>query len=148
MNRSWHEPFDGRRVPLAALLAAVIAVGVNLGLREAGDLWLGVPKDQPVLSLVSVVAATLVAVFAASVAITFLGQTQPRPFTAFRRLAAIVFLISCVGPLLAFAGWLPGVDTVSTATMALLLGMNAATAVICVVILGTMPRARMPRHRF
>jgi hypothetical protein len=148
MNRSWNEPFDGRRVPLAALLAAVIAVGVNLGLREAGDLWLGAPKDQPVLSLVSVLAATLVAVFGATLAITMLGQTQARPFTAFRKLAAIVFVISCVGPLLAFAGWLPGVEALSTATMLLLLAMNAATAVVCVAVLGTLPRARMPRHRF
>jgi hypothetical protein len=148
VNRSWNEPFDGRRVPLAALLAAVIAAGVNLGLREAGDRWLGVPKDQAVLSLISVLAATLVGVFAATLAITVLGQTQARPFSAFRRLAAIVFLISCIGPLLAFAGWLPGVDTLSTATMLLLLAMNAATTVVCVAVLGSMPRARVPRRRF
>lgn len=148
MNRSWNEPFDGRRIPLAGLLAAVVAVGVNLGLRETGERWLGVPADQPVLSLVSVVAATLIGVFMAGMAITVLGHTQPRPFMMFRRLGVIVLLVSCIGPLLGFAGWLPGVDTLSSTTMLLLLGMNAATTVVCVAMMTTMPRARQPRRRF
>jgi hypothetical protein len=148
MNRTWHEPFDGRRVPLAALLAALVAVGVNLGLREVGDRWLDVQKDQTVLSLMSVIASTLVGVLAASLAIAVLGQTQARPFTVFRRLAIVVFLLSCIGPLLAFAGWLPSVDATSLATTLLLLAMNAATTVTCVALLSTMPRARRPRRRF
>jgi len=148
MNRSWNEPFDGRRVPLAGLVAAIIAVGVNLALREMGERWLGIPPDQPVLSMTSVIAATVAGVFLACLAILALGHTQARPFTIFRRLAGIVFLLSCLGPLLAFAGWLPSVDKLSTSTMALLIGMNAATTIVCVVVFTTIPRARMPRRRF
>jgi hypothetical protein len=121
---------------------------VNLALREAGERWLDVPSDQPVLSMTSVIAATVAGVFLACLAIAALGHTQARPFTIFRRLAGWVFLLSCVGPLLAFAGWLPLVDRLSAASMALLIGMNAATTIVCIAVFSTIPRARMPRRRF
>jgi len=148
VNRTWNEPFDGRRVLPAGLLTAVTATGANLGLREAGERWFDVPPDQPALSLVAAIAATLVGVFAACLVVAFLGSTQARPFTIFRRFAGIAFLVSCAGPLLGYAGWIPGMDPLSLSTMVLLLCMNTVTTVASIAFLPTMPRTRRPRRRF
>lgn len=144
MNRSWHEPLDGRRIPLAGLLAALVAAGVNVGLREASERWLGVPPDQAVLSLAVVLGATVGGVFLATLILTLLGETQARPFAIFRRLAAVVFLLASAAALLAYLGWLPRVPTVSYATMLVLVGMNAVTTISCIAFLTTLPRDRQP----
>lgn len=140
LNRSWHEALDGRRIPLAGLLAALVTASVNTGLREVGERWLDVPPDQAVLSLTVVLTATVGSVFLASLALALLGGTQARPFTIFRRLAAVAFLLASAAAVLAYLGWLPGVPTLTYATMLVLVGMNAVTAVSCIAFLTTMPR--------
>ena len=64
----WHEPIDTRRLPIAGLLAAVIAVGINIGLREAGRRWLSVPAAESLLSLLWLSVVTVGAVVVATLA--------------------------------------------------------------------------------
>lgn len=141
MQRVWHQPMNVRRLPLAALLSALVAGAVDIGIRKAGELWLHVPSGQSVLStsaiLVTVVAATVIA----TVVLALLGQTQARPFSMFRGLALVVFLLSCLGPLMARLGWLPG-DQIDGDTFLVLMLMNVATAVVVVTFLTTLPRER------
>jgi hypothetical protein len=137
----WHEPIDLRRLPLAGLLAAVIAVGINIGLREAGRRWLGVPASEPLLSLFWVSAVTAGAVVSAILCMGLLAHTQARPFTAFRGFAGVVLLASCAGPLLARSGWIKVFGHVSTHTMAVMLLMHLLSAAVIVILLCTLPRA-------
>jgi len=146
LNRSWHESLDPRRVPLAGLITAAAAAALNAGVREAAGRWLGIPTDQPVLSLAVVLGATCTGVFLACLALVALGQTQARPFTIFRRLAWIVFLLSSGAALLAYLGWLPRVASLTYGTLLLLVGMNVLTTACCVGFLTTMPASRSYGH--
>jgi hypothetical protein len=137
----WHEPIDTRRLPLAGLLAAVVAVGVNIGLREAGRRWLKVPVDEPLLSLVCIGAVTAGAVLLATLGMGALAHTQARPFTVFRSFAGVVLLATCAAPLLARTGWIAAIGPVSTHTMAVMLLMHLVTAAVIVAFLTTLPRA-------
>ncbi len=142
MRRAWHEPFDGGRLPLAGLLAACVALVLNLGLREVSVRWLAVGHDQAVLSTMSVVTATLIGIVLAMLALAVFGHTQPRPFSVFRRFALAAFLLSCLGPVLAFYGALPGVGQVDSRTMGVLLGMNAVVLVAVLSFFMSIPRGR------
>jgi hypothetical protein len=137
----WHEPIDLRRLPLAGMLAAVIAAGINIGLREAGRRWLGVPAAEPLLSLFWVSAVTVGAVVLAMLGMGVLAHTQARPFTVFRGFAGVVLLASCAGPLLARSGWIKLFGHVSTHTMAIMLLMHLLSAAVIVILLCTLPRA-------
>jgi hypothetical protein len=130
------------RLPLAAIIAAAVAVGINLGVRAAGIRWMDVPADPSILSLRSVIIATLAGVLVATVCLYFLAHTQARPFSAFRVVVGVVFLASCLPPVVARFGWLPRVPAVDTATMLVLIGMNAATCVVVLATLTTFPRGR------
>lgn len=118
-----------------------MAAAVNVGIRQAAERWLGVAAGQQVLSLTVLLAATGGTVVLACLALALLGQTQARPFTIFRRLTTVAFLLAGAAALLAYLGWLPGVPTVSYETLLVLVGMNAVTAVCCVAFLTTIPRA-------
>lgn len=118
-----------------------MAGAANVGIRQAAERWLDVAAGQQVLSLTVVLAATGGAVLLACVALTLLGQTQARPFSVFRRLAAVAFLLASAAALLAYLGWLPGVRAVSYETMLVMVGMNAVTTVCSVAFLTTIPRA-------
>lgn len=144
----WHEPIDTRWIPLAALIAAVIALAVNIALREVGRQWLDVPADERLLTLLSISITTLAAVAFGAVGLAALAQTQARPFSVFRALAGVVLLVSCVGPLVARLGWIPGVESITTPTMLLMLLMHIATTVVIVAFLTTLPRAREPLRRY
>jgi hypothetical protein len=148
MPGRWHEPIDTRRLPLAGMLAAVVALGLNVGLSEVGRRWLDVPKDEQLLSLVSIRVTTVAAVAVAAFGLGALAHTQARPFSAFRSLAAIVLLISCIGPLAARAGWIPDIATISTPAMTIMLVMHVATTAVIVAFFTTLPRAGEPRRRF
>jgi hypothetical protein len=148
MPGRWHEPIDTRRLPLAGLFAAVVALGVNLGLREVGRRWLEVPTDERLLSPLSISVTTLAAVALATIGLAALAHTQARPFSVFRSLAALALLVSCIGPLLARVGWIPNVATITTATMTIMLVMHIATAAIIVAFLTTLPRATEPQRRY
>jgi drug/metabolite transporter (DMT)-like permease len=137
----WHEPIDTRRLPLAGLLAALIAAGVNIGLREAGRRWLNVPANEPLLSLFWVSVVTVGAVIAATLGMGAFAHTQARPFTVFRGFAGVVLLASCAGPLLARTGWVAAIGRVSTHTMAVMLLMHLLSAAVIVIVLTTLPRA-------
>jgi len=143
----WHEPIDTRRLPLASLIAAAVAVGVNIGLREAGRRWLKVPVDEPLLSLVPIGAVTVGAVVLAMLGMGVLSRTQARPFTVFRTFAGVVLLVSCAGPLLAKTGWFASMGATNTYTMALMLLMHLTTAAVIVIFLTTLPRG-YDRRRF
>jgi hypothetical protein len=142
MQRAWYQPMNPRRLPLAGVIGAAVAVAADLGIREAGERWLDVPPEQSVLSTTSIVVATVVAAFPATVLLAVLGQTQARPFSVFRRLALVVFLVSCLGPLFARLGWLPNVPQIDGDTFLVLMLMNVATAIILVTFLTTLPRRR------
>jgi undecaprenyl pyrophosphate phosphatase UppP len=147
MSVRWHEPMDARRLPLAGVLAAILAVGVNAGVRQAGRHWLQVPPGEPALSLLRIISTSLAAVVVATLALGVLSRTQARPFSVFRTLSAVVLLASCAVPLIARLGWLPGVSRLSTATMTTLLLMHLASAAVIVAFLTTLPRASA-RRRF
>jgi len=137
----WHEPIDTRRLPIAGLLAAAIAVGINIGLRESGQRWLSVPAAEPLLSLWWVSVVTVGAVIAGTLAMGALAHTQARPFTVFRGFAGVVLLASCAGPLLARSGWITAIGHVSTHTMTIMLLMHLLSAAVIVILLTTLPRA-------
>lgn len=137
----WHEPIDTRRLPLAGLLAALIAVGVNIGVREAGRRWLNVPANEPLLSVFWVSVVTVGAVVAATLGMGAFAHTQARPFTVFRGFAGVVLLASCAGPLLARSGWIAAIGQVSTHTMAVMLLMHLLSTAVIVILLTTLPRA-------
>lgn len=122
------------------MFAMVVAAGVNVGIREAGQRWLGTAEGQRILSLTVILAATCGAVFLGGLSLALLGQTQARPFTIFRRLTGVAFLLAGVAALLAYLGWLPGIESVSYATMLLLIVMNAVTSLCCIAFLTTIPR--------
>ena len=63
-------------------------------------------------------------------------------------LALIVFLLSCLGPVLARLGWLPHVPQTDGDTFLVMMLMNAATAIILVAFLTTMPRGRERRPSY
>jgi drug/metabolite transporter (DMT)-like permease len=137
----WHEPIDTRRLPLAGLLAALIAVGVNIALREAGRHWLNVPASEHLLSLLWVSVVTVGAVVVATLGMELFAHTQARPVTVFRGFAGVVLLASCAGPLLARSGWIAAIGHVSTHTMAVMLLMHLLSAAVIVILLTTLPRA-------
>ena len=143
----WHEPIDARRLPLAGLLATVVALGLNIGIREAGRRWLSVPADEPLLSLFLIAAVTVGAVVVATLFMGVLAHTQARPFTVFRAFAGLVVLASCAGPLIARTGWVTALGHTKTPTMAAMLLMHLITAAVIVLFLTTLPRA-YDRRRF
>lgn len=146
--RTWHEPIANRRIPLAGVLGAVVATAVNVGVLLAARRWLGVPADESVLSMTVVVAATCGAAFVGSLVLGVLGQTQARPFTVFRRVAAVAFLVACAAAVLLYLGWLPRLGPISSVELYVVVGMNTVTAVTCVAFLTTMPRGRSYRGGF
>ena len=148
MQRVWHQPMDFRRVAPAGALAAVVAVAVDLGIRAAGERWLDVAPGQSILSTRSIVITAVVAAAVAALLLAVLGRTQARPFSTFRLLALIVFLLSCLGPVLARLGWLPHVPQTDGDTFLVMMLMNAATAIILVAFLTTMPRGRERRPSY
>ena len=141
--RTWHEPIAGTRIPLAGLLSAAVAAGVNLGILFAGRRWLDVPTDLPVLSPTVVVVATCGAALLGSLVLGLLGQTQARPFTIFRRVTAAGFVVASGAAVALYLGWLPKLEPISSVVLLVLVGMNAVTAIACVAFLTTMPRARV-----
>jgi hypothetical protein len=143
----WHEPIDTRRLPLAGLLAAAVAIGVNVALREAGRRWLKVPADEPLLSLVLIGALTAAAALVGTLGMAVFAHTQARPFTVFRAFAGVVLLVSCAGPLLARTGWIHTIGPTTTPTMAVMLLLHLVTTAVIVAFLTTLPRA-YDRRRF
>jgi Family of unknown function (DUF6069) len=142
----WHEPIDTRRLPVAGLLATVVAVGVNLGLREAGRRWLKVPAGEPLLSPVSISVVTAAAAVIGTLGMGVLAHTQARPFRVFRGFAGVVLLVSCAGPLLARTSWIAAIGPVTTPTMAAMLLMHLVSAAVIVIFLTTLPRAYDGHH--
>jgi len=147
MQRVWHQPMNVRRLPLAALLSAVVAIAADIGIRAAGEHWLDVPPDQSYLSTTVIVVTVVAATLLATIVLALLGQTQARPFSVFRLLALVVFLLACVGPLLARLGWLPGTQ-INGDTFLVLMLMNAATAIVIVAFLTTLPREHVRQIGF
>jgi hypothetical protein len=134
------ERFSRQRLTLAALLALLVALVVNLLLRTIAVKFGA--RSGNVLSTWSVVITTVFAVAAGAVGLAMLARRAARPYMAFRRLAVVVFVLSLAGPLAARLGLAPGAPTVGTGTFVALLLMNAATTAIVVGFLTTMPRRR------
>jgi hypothetical protein len=148
MASAWHEPIDVSRLPLAGMLAAVVGVGINIALCEAGILWFDVPSSQNVLSLIVVSAATVVAVIVAALVLAFFAHTQARPFSLFKGFVALMLIISFAAPLIVWAGWIPSLQAPETATVSLLAIMHVTTAIVILAFFTTIPRRALPRHRF
>ena len=124
------------------MLAAAVATGVNLGVLFAARRWLGVDPAEPPLSVTLVATATCGAMILGALVLAFLGQTQARPFTIFRRLAAVGFVLVGAAAVLAYLGWLPSLAPVSSTVLFVMVGMDAVAAVTAVGFFTTLPRAR------
>jgi hypothetical protein len=134
------ERFSGRRLVVAAVLALLVALVVNLLFRTIA-VKLGASPHN-VLSTWSVVITTGFAVVAGALGMAMLARGAARPYTAFRRLAVVVFVLSLAGPLAARFGLAPGAPSVHTGTWLTLLLMNAGTTAAVVGFMTTMPRRR------
>jgi hypothetical protein len=132
--------FWPQKLPAAAALALAGSLLANFILRTLA-LKLSVPATN-VLSPWSIVITTCVAVISATIGLIVLANGAARPYSAFRRLAVLVFLLSLAGPLAARFGLAPGAPRVTTGTLLVLVLMNAATVAIVVVCLTTIPRRR------
>ena len=78
----------------------MIAVGLNIGLREAGRRWFTCRRRAAAFAVLGG-ATTVGAVVLAMLGMGALAHTQARPFTVFRGFAGVVLLASSAGPLLA-----------------------------------------------
>lgn len=146
MTARWCEPIDVRRIPLATLIAIVVAFAVDVGILEAGQRWLDVPAEEPLLSLVAIGVAVLVAAVLAGLGLVVLAGTQARPLSTFRSATTCAVVISCMAPLLARAGWIAGDSPISTPTMTIMLLMHVATGAVFALFLTSLPRANAPRR--
>lgn len=123
------------RMTGAALLTAVAALALNAAVYAAGRAFLELPEDVSVLTPGAIVLSTVLGVALGAAGLAALPRLTTRPVAVFRRLAALVGVLSLLGPLAAAVGLVsdgPGVSADTFVTLAL---MNLVTTSAIILVL-------------
>ncbi len=120
------------RIAQVAALAAIAALVVNALIRIIAVGMFDASGDDEPMMWGAIVAATLVATAVAALVYKLLGRFARRPITIFRIVAAVVLVLSLVGPLTT-----PDVDG---ATRVAAVAMHLTGAGIVVGLLTTLAR--------
>lgn len=132
------------RLTAAALLVAAVALALNGIVYLTGRALLGLPTDVSVLTPGAVVVSTVAGAALGAAGLAVLARRARRPLTSFRRLAALVGVLSLLGPLAAAIGLVSDGPGVSGSTFVVLALMNLVTTAAILVVL---PPAAAVRDR-
>lgn len=138
------ERISWSRLPLVALLAALLAAAANILLYLAAsglgfmprDVLVSTPGGEQPLGLTPVAASSVAGAIGAALVFAMIGLFSRRPVRLFRVVAAVVLVLSFAMPL-----------TISGAPLAMLLSLEAMHVVVWAVAVGlltTLARSSQP----
>ena len=133
----------GRTLLQATVIAAILAVVIDLIIYELAVAIWNVPGDFTGINAAMVIVVPIVAMIVAAIGLIIINRFSQRALSVFTVLAVVVTILSLSSPISAMSGGMSSAGTASHSTGATMIALHLITGAIIAFVLPSLLRRKI-----